>query len=301
MDTIVGNVTITGHGDRFIFEGKYRDKIVLENVTKSFIEGFRGYIRFHESLQNIGVKSNLDKIVSDDKSRDIDQEVIYLGGLFNIEAICRTETRPWIPLTKAAYYNQQWIQYISSYGFTTDRYTAYAVRDRNAVLIQSNSIEFLKGFYLVSIYQNAPVQNRTRILWIHDKNQLCHQYLTCNIGPDYTNANKILTADSKIHDVELTNYYHEIKNSLKDIICTDVVIMILEYALIKQCQYHNGFQFEYDYVYRYTHCLTLSDFADHGPQGICNACKSMVVNNYGFRGHPFKIDIELVVAKEDDI
>ena len=315
MEPGIGSMIVTGHGDEFIFEGKYREAISLGSVTKAFVDGFKQYIRFHGLDSKICVGSSFDNNVSQEIQHS-EGEVAYLGRtLFQIENMCHDENEEWQELksSKVAFYNQQWMQYISDFGFfTIQRYTAYGIRGKKAVLIQCDSIEFLKGFYLASTYRrslatdmnNQNSSRNTEILFVHNNDQLCHQYIRSNITIDYSNANKILhkmtneyQRDYTLIHTDLRNCYHEIKNSLKDIICIDVIIITLEYALSKKCERND--RSGCNYIDNYNHCLTLCDFTNYGPHTFCGLCRSICGLNKGFEGHPFKIDIELVVAKDN--
>jgi hypothetical protein len=292
---MTNTVTITNFKDVFIFDDKY-DKIILGQRDNNFILGFCTYINNISDMSNVKVEPYVIDVSKDPVNH---VEVIELDEPFNIcnvENPHRSKDRK--RMKKVAFYNKYWKQYVSQYDITK-RYVAYGAKNGEPVIIEFDSVEFLKGFQLAYAYQNSSVNEAIKIYRVHDNGQLCHQYITYNIEPNYDNASKIIHSALTDEELEPINMdlpeYYEIKGTLNSYMCTDVMTIILEYSLSVTCQYHNGCD---EYRTKYNHCLTLCDADKYSFRKMCSVCSVMIQRDYQFQGKPFGISIRLEVATD---
>lgn len=284
-----GNIVLESCKNYFVFENKH-DKIIIKNVGLDFARGFYAYIsgcgmhniRFSYIKFGIPININVPEIISLE-----DSFLINLDILLNE---CKS-------IGKISFYNEHWKEYVARYNITK-RYAAYAFRGDNQILIPFDTIGFLKGFQLAFAYHKLPtsdsfiyqIYDYIRIYRVYDNGNICHQYITYNIKPDYSQAGKIIrdaldekhkTSIDKINRLKC----HEIKRVLNDYMCNNLIVIILEYYLAKTCQCST------DYI----HCETLCELNERFIP-TCAVCKTIHGVNYTFMGRPFKIDIRLELA-----
>jgi hypothetical protein len=273
------------------------EKIVIKSDNLQFIRGFLTYV--------VNVDDMLTKFTANVHTyRDNHNDILYIFHDFKIESTEsydkyvkeRENHKEWESdrsiMKKVAYYNKYWERYIDHYGFNTKRYIAYGRSSSSSFVIHFDTIEFLKGFQLAYSYHVG--KDRLHIYQVHNGFQLCHQYITYSINPDYSNVDIGLRMTDK-HSICYQVGYLETKDALTKCLPNDVIYIILGYFLSKMCQIDvNNL---YDYRHQFTHCETLCDFGNSDLESMCAVCKTECVD-YVFRGKPFGIDIRLEIAKD---
>lgn len=247
-------------------------------IKSNSLQLIRGFLTYAVNVNDMLIKHTSNVNVRYDDSSDIS----FIYHHFKIESIDnydqeRIDYNEWkndrLTMKKVEYYNKYWKRYIYYRSeLNSKRYIAYGRQSgcsNSSFVIYFDSIDFLKGFHLASVYHTG--YSRLHIYQVHDRYQLCYQYITYNIAPDYSNIDKAVRNIGKYSSECYRVGYFETKKALMKYLSSDIIYHVLGYFLSKTCNGNNANDL-YDYRHQFTHCLTLCDFGKCDLMLKCSVC-----------------------------